>query len=82
MFDFTEVKELVEENMVSLQDPQYAELVKQAAQTLHNNQECYVAQWILHNQDKNPNDYMLVNEWREDGFGYNFYMVRRENVNV
>lgn len=55
-------------------------LIEQAQRTLLNNQECYVAQWILHNPDKNPQDYRLQFEWAQHGNGYNVYMVKREDM--
>lgn len=57
-------------------------LRKQAAKTLYDNQECYVAQWILHNPDKNPADYYLEFECRLDGHGYNVRMKRLDEKTV
>lgn len=52
-------------------------MISEASRVLHQNQECYVAQWILHNQDKNFNEYELSFKWREDGFGYNVFMTKK-----
>lgn len=56
-------------------------LIAESARVLNQNQECYVAQWILHNKDKDFNEYELSFKWREDGFGYNVFMIKKgENV--
>lgn len=51
-------------------------LVEKAKRTLFNNQECYVAQWILQNPDANMSDYELHFRWN-DANGYNVYMEKR-----
>lgn len=76
MIDSGEILEVTEEMIREKRD----ELIRRAAQVIHNNQETYVAQWIMHNQDKDFNDYMLVYESNEN-MGYNFFMVRKDDVN-
>lgn len=53
------------------------EMITQASRVLNQNQECYVAQWIMHNRDVDFNEYQLSFKWREDGFGYNVFMVKK-----
>lgn len=53
--------------------------VQKAIETLHKNQDCFVAQWVLQNQDKNIDDYELVTtqpNYRifSDEIEYSFYM--------
>jgi hypothetical protein len=57
-------------------------LIAQAAKVIDQNQECYVAQWILHNPDENPKDWVLaIKQFGPDeGFGYNFLMVPRGDI--
>ena len=67
-------------NTQALIEERQNSLIAQASKTLNQNQECYVAQWILHNQDKNFNDYELSFRWRQDGFGYNVFMVKKGEI--
>ena len=79
MIDVDQVKDLMGDQLPTEEEfeAKKQELIGKAAKVLHLNQECYVAQWILHNQDKDFNDYELSFKWRDDGFGYNVYMVKK-----
>lgn len=59
-------------------------LKQQAMQVLVDNQETYVAQWILQNPTTNIDEYTLEFKWLEGvGGGYQVRMVKiEENVNV
>ena len=53
------------------------ELRKQAQKVLIDNQETYVAQWILQNPTANISDYHLEFQWLEGvGGGYKVRMVK------
>lgn len=38
------------------------QILKKAIETLNKNQECYIAQWIKQNPDKNISDYTLCHQ--------------------
>ncbi len=53
------------------------ELRKKAMKVLYDNQECFVAQWILQNPFANPNDYKLQFTYHDESLlGYDVQMVR------
>lgn len=53
----------------------------QAMKFLYDNQECYVAQWILQNPFANPQDYRLKFVYNDATMlGYSVTMERIENV--
>lgn len=55
------------------------ELRAQAMKVLYDNQECYVAQWILQNPFANPADYTLKFVYHDQSrLGYDVQMVRIE----
>lgn len=57
------------------------QLRKIATQTLWNNQECYVAQWILQNPFLNPADYALKFTYNDQELsGYSVTMEKVNNV--
>lgn len=70
MLDSESVRELTNEQLQEYRD--------RAMKTLIQNQECYVAQWILQNPFANMNDYMLK-FYPEEG-NPNVYGVRMEKV--
>ena len=37
-----------------------------ASQVLSDNKECFVAQWVLQNQDKNVDDYVMCYQYNGD----------------
>ena len=54
------------------------DIVQQAVKSLAQNQECYVAQWILQNPDANISDYVLChqNSWL-DSVPSKFWMEKK-----
>lgn len=55
-------------------------LRKQAMKFLYDNQECYVAQWILQNPYANPQDYRLKFVYNDESrMGYT---VEMEKIDV
>lgn len=56
------------------------QLRKQAMKFLYDNQECYVAQWILQNPYANPQDYRLKFVYNDESrMGYT---VEMEKIDV
>lgn len=57
------------------------ELLDMAIKSLAMNQECYVAQWVIQNQDKNINDYTIVIQdyYGEHSHQCTFTMKLKEN---
>lgn len=56
-------------------------LIKQARDFLYNNQECFVAQWVLQNPFANINDYRLKFVYTDNSLmGYTVEMEKIENV--
>lgn len=54
-------------------------LRKQALKFLYDNQECYVAQWILQNPFANPQDYRLKFVYNDESrLGYTVEMEKIE----
>lgn len=51
------------------------EYTRLAVEQLTKNQECYVAQWILQNPDKNIEEYNLVHQTTPEGI--HFYIKKR-----
>lgn len=53
-------------------------LAKLAIKTINENKECFVAQWILQNQDKKIEDYkMCIQDYFEGNtYNYNFWMEK------
>lgn len=57
------------------------QLVAQAREFLYNNQECYVAQWILQNPFVNIGDFRLKFVYNDKTLmGYTVEMEKIENV--
>lgn len=55
------------------------ELRAQAMKFLYDNQECYVAQWILQNPFENPGDYALKFTYNDKSMlGYSVTMEKIE----
>lgn len=55
------------------------DLVLEANMTILNNQECFVAQWILQNPDESISDWTMChqpNYWKGSG-GMKFWMERK-----
>lgn len=60
--------------------PSREELMQQAREFLYNNQECYVAQWILQNPFANISDYRLKFMYNDSSLmGYS---VEMEKIDV
>lgn len=58
------------------------QLRNQALKALYDNQECFVAQWILQNPFENPNDYTLRFVYHDKSkLGYDVQMVKIEGEN-
>ena len=60
------------------------DIVFKANMTIMNNQECYIAQWVLQNPDENISDWMLCHQpdWL-GGDGYmKFWMERKEEKQI
>lgn len=54
-------------------------LRQQALKALYDNQECFVAQWILQNPFANPQDYTLRFVYHDESkLGYDVQMVKIE----
>lgn len=70
--------------LMTQMDAKREELRQQALKVLIDNQETYVAQWILQNPGKNIEDYTLEFKWLEgDNNGYHVKMIKiGESVNV
>lgn len=70
MIDTQDLQEVTFEKMQEFRD--------RAVQTLINNQECYVAQWVLQNPFAKMSEYML-RFYPEEG-NPNVYGVRMEKI--
>jgi hypothetical protein len=77
MFQMTAKEELTLEEMNQKRE----ELRKQAMKFLYDNQECYVAQWILQNPFANPEHYALKFVYNDSSMlGYSVTMEKLPNV--
>lgn len=64
-----------------LEKPTQEQLRNQAMKFLYDNQECYVAQWILQNPYANIADYTLKFVYNDKSLmGYQVTMEKIENV--
>lgn len=54
-------------------------IIRSAMKFLNTNKECFVAQWIVSNPDKNIADYCLVQQNMLDG-GWKFYIEERRKL--
>lgn len=73
-------QESVDAMFAAHKPPSREDLMKQAREFLYNNQECYVAQWILQNPFANINDYRLKFVYNDKSLmGYS---VEMEKINV
>lgn len=60
-------------------DNEREKLRAQAMKVLYDNQECFVAQWILQNPFANPKDYTLRFVYHDQSMlGYDVQMVKNE----
>ena len=50
-----------------------------ASKVLSDNKECFVAQWVMQNQDKNIDDYVLCYSYR--GEAMKFWMEEKNERN-
>ncbi|ANA49215.1 hypothetical protein PMW_90 [Pseudomonas phage phiPMW] len=82
MIDFEAIQKLMPEISDEMITKKRDELVAQAAKVVYQNQECYVAQWILHNPNVNFDDYELAFRSVDGKIGYNVYMVKKGENNV
>jgi hypothetical protein len=77
MFQYTAQDELRLEDMNQKRE----ELRARAMKCLYDNQECFVAQWILQNPFANPSDYRLKFVYNDQSLlGYSVTMEKIENV--
>ena len=62
-FDFTPPETSLQDNLrhIKLQTAQ-----KYAMSLIENNKECFVAQWVMQNTDKNIDDYVLCYQYAGD----------------
>ena len=69
--------------MKNLADYSLKELLDVATKSLAMNKECYVAQWVIQNKDKNINDYTIVIQdyYDEHGHHCTFTMELKERNN-
>lgn len=75
MFAGIEIDEMIEATTYT---PSAEELRRRATQFIIDNQECYVAQWILQNPFANVDDYELKFTYNENSqFGYSVSMEKK-----
>lgn len=67
--------------IVDMTQEQIEKMREVALMTLINNQECYVAQWILQNPFLKVSDYYLHFQWDDNSrTGYRVTMEKKPNV--
>ncbi len=53
--------------------------IEYARNTINTNEECFVAQWVLQNQDKNIDDYVMCYQYKGDVI--KFWMAPKVGIN-
>lgn len=63
-FEFTPEPSLQD----NLRNTKTQQAVQYATNIIEANKECFIAQWVMQNQDKNIEDYVLCYSYRGEGY--------------
>jgi len=60
----------------NLRNTKMQQAIQYATNIIEANKECFIAQWVMQNQDKNIDDYVLCYSYR--GEAIKFWLERKE----